>query len=314
MRMVVNFVYLFIFAVLATPLAAKPAPLVTLDWPRDGQPMTRATIKGRTLPVRVALGFDSALLLNLGPAQAAKLKAFPIIGKQTVRNPLIPGGEAVARGNIYGVALAGAKPQNVPVVWIDKQVAADADGIVSALSFDAERVVLQRPGGGTVTTLTRKGRGDAAVEATVAGAELSIGLDLVSPETMMSATAADALVRAGVVKRGGAVGAWTPFPNVRLPFERLVPAPGARLLGLPLARPAARITEARARQLDAAAKAGTSTAQDDADTVTVTATKRRRGTAWVLIGRDVLDRCSRIELDRPGKRWLLTCEFPPPPP
>jgi hypothetical protein len=29
----------------------------------------------------------------------------------------------------------------------------------------------------------------------------------------------------------------------------------------------------------------------------------------VLIGRDVLDRCSRIELDRPGKRWLLTCDF-----
>ncbi|TRW15039.1 hypothetical protein [Glacieibacterium frigidum] len=294
---------------IATPLAAKPVPLVTLDWPRDAQPRTTATIKGKTLPVRVALGFDNALLLNLGPAQAANLKAFPIIGKQTVRNPLIPGGEAVARGNMYGVGLAGARPQNVPTVWIDKAIAADADGIVSALSFDAERVVLQRAGNGTVTTLNRKGRGEAAVEANVAGTELSVALDLVSPETVMSATAADALVRAGVLKRGGQVGAWTPFPNVRLPFERLVPAPGARLLGLPLSRPAARISEARAKELDAAARAGTSTAQDDADTLTVTATKRRRGTAWVLIGRDVLDRCSRIELDRPGKRWLLTCDF-----
>lgn len=293
----------------ATPLAAKPVPLVTLDWPRDAQPRTTATIKGKTLPVRVALGFDNALLLNLGPAQAANLKAFPIIGKQTVRNPLIPGGEAVARGNMYGVGLAGARPQNVPTVWIDKPIAADADGIVSALSFDATRVVLQRPGGGTVTTLTRKGRGEAAVEANVAGTELSVALDLVSPDTVMSATAADALVRAGVLKRSGRVGAWSPFPNVRLPFERLVPAPGARLLGLPLTRPAARISEARAKELDAAAKAGTSTAEDDADTLTVTATKRRRGTAWVLIGRDVLDRCSKSELDRPGKRWLLTCEF-----
>lgn len=294
---------------IAAPLAAKPAPLVTLDWPRDAQPRTTATIKGKTLPVRVALGFDNALLLNLGPAQAANLKAFPIIGKQTVRNPLIPGGEAVARGNIYGVGLAGAKPQTVPTVWIDKPIAADADGIVSALSFDATRVVLQRAGSGTVTTLTRKGRGEAAVEANVAGTELSVALDLVSPDTVMSATAADALVRAGVLKRSGQVGVWSPFPNVRLPFERLAPAPGARLLGLPLTRPAARISEARARELDAAANAGTSTAEDDADTLTVTATKRRRGSAWVLIGRDVLDRCSRIELDRPGKRWLLTCDF-----
>ena len=293
----------------ATSAVAKPAPLVTIDWPRGAQPMTRATIKGTTVPVRIALGFDSALLLNLGPAQAAKLKAFPFIGKQTVRNPLIPGGEAVARGNIYGVGLAGAKPQNVPTVWIDKAIAADADGIVSMLAFDAERVVLQRPGSGKVTTLMRKGRGDSAIEANVSGTELSVALDLFSPETVMSATAADAFVRAGLVRRAGTVGAWTPFPNVRLPFERLVPADGARLLGLPLGRPAARVTEARARQLDAAAKAGTSTATDDADAITVTATKRRRGTAWVLIGRDVLDRCSRIELDRPGKRWLLTCDF-----
>ena len=309
MRATVNFAYLFIFAGLAMPATAKPALMVTLDWPAASQPMTRATIKGATLPVRVALGFDNALLLNLAPAQAARLKAFPIIGKQTVKNPLIPGGEAVARGNIYGVGLGGARPQNVPTVWIDKAIAADADGIVSVLSFDAERVVLQRGDGGTVTTLMRKGRGEAAVEANVGGTELTVALDLVSPETVMSATAADALVRAGVLKRGGSVGAWTPFPGVRLPFERLVPAPGARLLGLPLARPAARITEVRAKQLDAAAKAGTSTAQDDADAITVTATKRRRGTAWVLIGRDVLDRCSRIELDRPGKRWLLTCAF-----
>ena len=210
----------------AAPLAAKTVPLVTLDWPREAQPMTRATIKQATVTARIALGFDSALLLNLAPAEAAHLRAFPLIGKQTVTNPLIPGGSAVARGNLYDVGLAGMKPQSVPTVWIDKAIAADADAIVSLLSFDADRAVLQRPGpAGTITVLTRKGHGDALVDANIAGTEVTVGLDLVSPETIMSGGAADALVRAGVVRRAGTVGLWTPFPGVHLPFERLTPVP-----------------------------------------------------------------------------------------
>ncbi len=295
---------------LAAPLAAKTVPLVTLDWPRDGQPMTRATIKRATVTARLALGFDSALLLNLGPAEAAKLKAFPIVGKATVKNPLIPGGSAVARGNFYDVGLAGLPPHGVPTIWIDKAIAADADAIVSLLSIDAERVVLQRAGPpGRTIELTRQGRGDALVDATIDGTKVTVGLDLVSPDTVMSRGAADALARVGVVRRAGTVGLWTPFPAVHLPFERLAPVPGARLLGLPLVRPAARITEARMKALDAAAKAGTSTADDDADAITVTASKKRRGTPWILVGRDVLDHCTRIELDRPAKLWRLTCDF-----
>ncbi len=295
-----------------TAAAPPPAPIV-LDWPREAQPLTRATIKDATLPVRIALGFDSALLLNLGPANAAKLKAVPFFGKATVKNAFIPGGAATARFNLYGVGLGGTPKHTVPTAWIDKPIATDADGIVSLLSFEGDRVALQRPvtspGSGQVHELTRKGRGDAAVKVMIAGTEATLGLDLVSPETIMSSVAGDALVRSGIVKRSGQVGLWSPFPNVHLPFERLIPVPGARLLGLPLLHPAARITEARAKQLDALAKAGTSTADDDADAITVTATKKRKGMPWVLVGRDVLDRCSRIELDRPAKVWRLTCDF-----
>ena len=300
-----------LLALFAAPVvAAEPAPVITLDWPREAQPMTRATVKGATLPVRVALGFNSALLLNLRPAETARLRAFPLIGKQTVKNPLIPGGSAVARGNLYDVALGGGAAKSVPTVWIDKPIAADADGIVSLLSFDAERVVLARPGpSGKVVELARQGHGDALVDANIAGTKVTVGLDLNSPDTVMSRGAAEALVRAGVVARSGKVGLWTPFPDVHLPFERLTPAPGARLLGLPLVRPAVRITEATMKALDAAARAGTSTAADDADAITVTARRKRQGTPWVLIGRDVLDRCSRIELDRPAKLWRLTCDF-----
>ncbi|WP_419816097.1 hypothetical protein [Glacieibacterium sp.] len=302
-----------VIALLASPLAARPVPLVTIPLPAIGQPLTRITIKDAVLTARLALGFDNALLLNLGPATAAKLRAFPLIGKQTVRNPLIPGGEAVARGNIYSVGVAGLPAHSVPTVWIDKAIATDADGIVSALSIDADRVVFSRggPATGKVYTLTRKGTGDASVRAVIAGVEVTVGLDLASADTIMSLGAAAAMQGASVVKRSGRVGLWTPFPGVRLPFERLSPVPNARFLDMPLIAPTGRITEAEMKRLDTRAAAGTSTADDDADAITVTATvkKNRRGIPWVLIGRDVLDHCSRIELDRPGKRWLLTCDF-----
>jgi hypothetical protein len=294
---------------LALTAAAPPIPPVVLDWPREAQPYTRIVIKDAALTARIALGFDSALLLNLGPATAAKLKAVPLFGKAKVENAFIPGGSATARFNLYGVALGTTPKHTVPTAWIDKPIATDADGIVSLLSFEGDHVVLQRSGTGKTYELTRKGRNDAAVKVTIAGTEASLGLDLVSPETMLSSSAADALVRSGIVRRSGRVGLWSPFPGVHLPFERLIPVPGARLLGVPLLRPAARITEARAKQLDALAKAGTSTEVDDADAITVTATKKRKGMPWILVGRDVLDRCSRIELDRPVKVWRLTCDF-----
>ncbi len=294
----------------ASAASAAPAPLVTLDWPQTTQPMTRATVNGVTLPVRVALGFDGALMLNLQPAQAARLRAFPLIGKRTVRDPLIPGGQAVVRGNFIGVALGGLPRRTVPTLWIDKPVADDADGVVSALAFDADRVLLSRPGpAGSLFVLNRDGRNTAASETVIAGTKVRVSLDLVSPDTIMSSGAADALVRAGLARRAGRVALWRPFPDIRLPIERLTPVAGARLLGLPLVRPAARISEAEMKRIDSAAKAGTSTADDDADTIIVTGSRKPPGRSWILIGRDVLDHCTRIELDRPAKVWRLTCNF-----
>ena len=301
-------------ALLASPaLAAKSVPAIVIAWPEGAaQPAVPIVIKRTPLTARLALGFDSALLLNGGPARRADLKAFPIIGKRTVRNPLIPGGEATFRGNIYDVAARGLPSTGVPTVWVDKPIADDADGVLSLLALNAGSVVLARAPrpGERLYALNRKGRGDALVKAEFGGETVNVGLDLRAPDTVMNARAAAALVAAGVVRRGGTVAYWTPFPGVALPLERLLPMPGAQLLGLPVGRPAARISEAQARLIDAAAKAGTSSTADDADTITVTARREKKGAdPWLLIGRDVLDRCSRIELDRPGKRWLLTCAF-----
>lgn len=276
------------------------------------QPLTRIHVKDTDLTVRIALGFDKALLLNMPAASRAGLKAFPLIGKQKFKNRLMPGGEAIIRGNLYGVAVAGLPSTTVPTLWFDRTLAEDADGVISALALPADNVVITQasaPRGGTVYGIGRAGRGDAAIKTQVAGAKVMVILDIRSPETLFNGSAAQLFEKAGLVRRTGKVGLWTPFPGTALPFERMTPVTHASFLGLPLISPAARVTEAHARELDAKAKAGTSTEEQDDDAITVTANKKRSQPPWVLIGRDVLDHCSRIELDRPGARWLLTCNF-----
>ncbi len=275
--------------------------------------MVRLVIKNTELNVRIALGFDKALLLNMAPASQAHLKAFPLIGKLPFKSTLMPGGEALIRFNLYDVAFAGLKADNLPTVWFDKALADDSDGVVSALAIPAEHVAIlqpQAPKGGLVYGIGRAGKGDALMKAAIGGEIVHVILDVRSPETLFNGRAAQLLEKAGMIHRTGKVGLWHPFPNTALPFERVVPTPGATILGLPLVSPAARVTEARARELDARAHAGTSSAEQDEDAITVTASRKKGGPPWILIGRDVLDYCSRIELDRPGVRWALTCDFP----
>lgn len=283
-------------------IVADPTPSVPLEIKRGS---------GR---VRVNLQIAGALLLNSPLAERARLKAFPIIGKQTVKGNLLPGGSAIVRGNRYTVKMGGLPEKAIIAGWIDKPVVEGWDGVIGIYDLNADRVAIVQPSapaGGRVYTLPWRKK-DEPVGETVIGAEtVNIVLDLESPETVMSAVTAQALLSGGAVVRSGAVALWNPVPQVTLPFERLTPRPGATVAGLPLIKPAARITEARAKELDAMAKAGTSTAEQEQDAIVVTAKKRgKQREPWIMIGRDVLGYCSRIELDKPAQRWLLTCNFP----
>ena len=293
--------------------SAHAAPADRFEIVAAPQPMARLRVKNTDLTVRVALGFDKALLLNLAPATRAHLKAFPLLGKQTFKSNLMPGGSALIRGNLYDIAIAGLPETQVPTIWFDKELADDSDGVISLLAVPAEHVVVVQPAapkGGLVYGIGRKGKGDAAMIAVIGGEKVHVILDVRSTETLFNGRAAQLIEKAGMFKRTGRVGLWRPFPGSALPFERVIPTPGATILGLPLVAPAARVTEARAKELDARAKAGTSSADQDDDAITVTAGRHKTQPPWVLIGRDVLDYCSRIELDRPGVRWALTCAFP----
>ncbi len=298
---------------LASAVVAAPAvPALTLTVPQGGQPHLPLHIKRADIDARLALSFDQALVLNSEPAGRAGLKAFPLIGKRSFKNAMIPGGSATFRFNLYGIEPRGLPKVQVPAVWVDKPIASDADGILSVSALKADRLTFvmgpTAPGSRTYS-LTRPDRGSVKMRAEIGGETIDVSFELNSPDTIMNARAAAALTAAGLVKRAGRVGQWQPFPGVALPFERLAPVQGATLVGLPLVRPAVRIGEAEARRIDAAARAGTSTAEDDDDTITVTASKRKGRDPWILIGRDVLGQCSRIVFDRPGKVWVLDCAF-----
>jgi hypothetical protein len=305
---------LLLAALLAGPaLAAKPPAAFTLNVAANGNPYLPVQVKNGTLNIRVALSFDTAMILNQAPAQQVGLKPFPFFGKRTFRNAQIPGGVATFRFNLTTATPAGLPGKKVPAVWVDKPIADDADGIITigALKADRVDVVLRpTPAGSTVYTLKKKGGGETGMTARIADEEVDVALELNSPETVMNARAAAALVKAGVAKRVNQIGYWHPFPAVALPVQRLAPVPGATLFGLPLNVMGGRVSEAEAKRIDAAARAGTSTDDDDGDTITVTADRKKRGRdPWILIGRDMLDQCSRIVFDRANERWQLTCKF-----
>ena len=302
-------------AAAAALLLSLAAPVIAeIPVPSGAQPYLPITIKDTTMKARLALGFDKALLLNLAPAQRANLKIFPLIGKMTFKDPIFPGGEALFRFNLVRVYPQGFEDKRIPTVWVDKPIAGDADGVLSALALEGDTITFRlspdKPGSHRYV-LPRKGSSSASIQTRLGDEKLRLTLELNSAETILNARAAQALLAEGLVKRLPSVGLWRPFPGVALPFQRLQALPGATLLGLPIRNAAVRITEAEARAIDAEAKAGTSTASDDEDAIVVTAStgKKKGRKPWILIGRDTLDACSTITLDRPAKAWVMNCRF-----
>ncbi|WP_017668751.1 hypothetical protein [Sandarakinorhabdus sp. AAP62] len=301
---------------LAAPVqAAKVAtpPVFTLRVSENGNPYLPVAVKQATLNIRIGLSFDTALILNMAPATSAGLKPFPFFGKRTFKNAMIPGGEATFRFNLATITPQGLPPKKVPTVWVSRPVASDADGILTVGALKADRidiVLRETPPGSQTYVLKKKGTGETAIKSRIGDEEVDISLELNSPTTVMNARAGEALVAAGLARRANAVSYWRPFPGVALPYQALTPKAGLTIAGLPMRQLGVRVSERQAKLIDAAAK-GTSTASDDEDTITVSADRKRRGgrDPWVLIGRDVLDDCSRVSFDRAGERWVLTCNF-----
>lgn len=131
-------------AVLMMLAAAAPplAPPYVIAVAPGGQPHVPIIMKkSNPLDARVALSFDQALVLNLPAAERAGLKAFPLIGKITFKNAFFPGGSATARFNLFDVTPRGLPKRKVPVLWVNKAVATDADGVLPVTLIDRKSVV-----------------------------------------------------------------------------------------------------------------------------------------------------------------------------
>ncbi|OYQ24989.1 hypothetical protein CHU93_14195 [Sandarakinorhabdus cyanobacteriorum] len=296
--------------------AAKPkAPAaLTLKISDNGNPYMPVVVKNATLNTRIALSYDQGLLLNPSAVARAGVKPFPIIGKFSLNNTPFASGKTVIRFTISTAAPQGLAGRKVPMAWLETPTAADADAILPVGSLAADRIDFVRgetPAGSQTYIIPKKGKGEAMIRTRIGGEEVNISLELNIPTTVMSARAGEALIQAGLASRIAEIGYWRPFPAVSLPMQGLAGKPGLTIAGLPMRRMSVRVSESEARAIDARAK-GTSTEEDDEDTITVSAdrTRKKRGRdPWILIGRDVLDDCSRISFDRPGERWVLTCKF-----
>jgi hypothetical protein len=298
---------------LAAPKVATPA-VFTLNVTENFNPYLPVRVKQATVKTRVALSYDQIFLLNPAAAQKAGMKPFPLLGKFSRNNTPLANGKLVIRWNLAAISPPGLPDRKLPVVWPDKPIADDAEAIMPISALDAQRidVVLgETPPGSQTIIIPRKGKNQAMIRTRIGDTPVDISLELNIPKTVMNARAGDALIRAGLVRRANSIGYWKPVPAVSLPTQALIPKAGLTIAGLPMREMGVRVTEAEARTIDAAAR-GTSTEDDDEDTITVSAdrNKKKRGRdPWILIGRDVLDDCSRISFDRPGERWVLVCKF-----
>ncbi|WP_353199494.1 hypothetical protein [Sandarakinorhabdus sp.] len=312
-----NVPLLLALALLAVPAsAAKLAtpPLLTLNVADNGNPYMKVAVKQATLNIRIALSYDQGMVLNPAAVQRAALKPFPLIGKFSFSNSAFGNGKSVLRFNLATITPQALPARKVPVVWLETPMAGDAEGIlpIGALAADRIDVILRdTPPGSQSFIIPKKGKEEAMIKTRIGDEPVTISLELNIPTTVMNARAGEALVKAGLVRRTSSLGFWRPVPGVALPTQTLSPKTGLTIAGLPMRQMGVRISETEARAIDAAAR-GTSTDTDDEDTITVSAdrNKKRRGRdPWILIGRDVLDDCSRISFDRAGERWVLTCKF-----
>ena len=300
-------------AALAAPKTAAP-PVFTLNVSPNGNPYLPVLVKRATLNIRIALSYDQGLVLNPAAVQRAGVKPFPLIGKFSLKNSPLANGKAIIRFNLGSITPQALPERKVPIAWLERPVAGDAEGIlpIGALAADRIEVILRdTPLGSKTLTIPKKGKGEAMIRTRIGDEKVDVSLELNIPKTVMNARAGEALVKAGLVRRANSIGFWRPVPGVALPTQALIPRAGLTIAGLPVGEMGVRVSEAEARAIDAAAK-GTSTDEDDEDTITVSADrnqKKRGRDPWILIGRDVLDQCSRIVFDRPGERWLLTCNF-----
>lgn len=287
----------FAAACVATSASAAHGAADTLVIPRDN--VISATISGQPVRLRVDPGAPIVPILNPRTAERLKVKPLGWVKIAALIGPIrVNGRTAVLRFRLPGAT----SDKKARIAWFDRDFVQGADGAVNPLFLVQNKVRFELPGrGGRVNRLPF---GNTSM--LVRGTKLAFGGEAVTVTydlgRAVGATTADA-ARLIAADRDG----------------RLSAARGTMLIEFGIARPYREMRLARPLEVgpfDFATlrvrtpdEGAIGIAEDDADPneIVVTGKKKSKARRELSIGRDRLDRCAALEIDRAAKTISFDC-------
>lgn len=284
-----------------------PADELVLDI-RD--PVVTVAIAG--VPLRLAVSLDTRDTVELDPQAAARLPlAWEARGAIEVGRVILPGREAHAEGEIGGRRVA------IVLTTHDRPCCAGADGEIGPEQLPYGRIRFVRPGGSGAMTRAVPRRLPASVSpraglvATAGDGADAIMIKFAFARADTVATAAAAAILAGRLGGAwtGAARSMTLALGVARPVRALRLGSPAMLAGFAVDTLLVRTADFRGGRIMPGDPA------PPADLV-VTARSRPSQHDWpaVSLGRDVLDRCAEIAVERVPALVIETRCLPPPSP
>ncbi|MGJ3648496.1 hypothetical protein ACLB0R_08490 [Sphingomonas sp. GlSt437] len=276
--------------------AAARAPI---DYAVDGEGIVPVRIGGKPARLRISPWAPAAPTLNPGFAEAIGLHG-GLFGVAVKVGPIkVKGGTGVTKLEFGKV---GFKRR---VVWFEKDYERAADAAVGpgGLPVDIVRFRLKAPGEGEQTAslpLVQEMFRPAYAQIGLADRKLHVLFDPHRARSIATAGAGQALASA----LGGQLSGDRGRTQVAFGIERPV---RSMRLARPLVVGPLRLNEITVRISDNGTTAGIADADADPEEIVVTAKGGGDRRDFIILGADVLSRCSSIVFDKPQRAIRLTC-------
>lgn len=290
---------------LASMMVPRMATAGDLTLAADGGFVIAAAVNGRPVRLRVDPAAPGYIVLNPAAVQRIGLTASMMRSRTSIGPVVLRGHSKAAQ-----VSVAGATFDN-RIVWMDRDIVADADGLVSpaVLPYDHVTFALRAAGDGEQAHVLslQYARGSGLVHVLrLGGQDVDVGVSLQRDATMATAAA-------GALMSAELGGSWAGAAESRpIAFGVMRPV-RPLLLGRPLGIGGFQLGRLLVRTSDNPGGLGALPQEsDDPDEIVVTANSRRQRPRYQLtIGEDTLARCSGIAWDKAARSLTLTCAAAP---
>ncbi len=291
-----------ILALTALTGAAMPAR----DRVVDGDGIVDATIAGVRGRIRIEPSGTAMPLITTAWAERATLKPGMLAFSYAVGTERVHGRTGVAPIDL------GTGPFKRRIGWTANPYTPAADGVIGpgGVPEDVVRFILRTPVAGERTValpMTDQGGlaggwGELYALIDLGGQPLRIRFDPYHARTLATASAAARIAAA----QGGVLQGVVEKVEIAFGIERPV---RTMTLARPLTVGPLQFATLGVRTADHGSTAGIADAADpiDPDEIVVTARSKKPGRDRLLIGADLLARCSRIVFDKPAREIRLTC-------